>query len=343
MRLTEMVSCSGCAAKLSPRLLAQVLSGLPKQPDDPNLIVGFDTADDAGVYRLRDDLALVQTVDFFTPIVDDPFDYGRIAALNSINDVWAMAGTPMTALAITCFPKQGVDPGILSEMMRGGLETLNKHGITLVGGHSVDSEQIMFGYAVTGVIDPNKIARNAGAREGDVIILTKPIGTGVISSGIKRGVASEEIVSRSVNTMLTPGKYAAEAMREFGVKGATDVTGFSLIGHSWEMACASKVTIEIDSASVPLIEGALDFATRGLLTSGDRTNREYVGDDVAIGESVDQNLVRLFFDPQTAGGMLIACAAESAADLVEVLKQNYPFASAIGRVQARSSTSVVIK
>jgi selenide,water dikinase len=249
------------------------LSELPKQPSDPNLIVGFDTADDAGVYRLRDDLALVQTLDFFTPIVDDPFDYGRISALNSINDVWAMAGTPITAMAITCFPKSGVDLSILTEIMRGGLETLNKYGVTLVGGHSVDNAQIMFGYSVTGVIDPNKVARNADARAGDAIILTKPIGTGVISTGIKKERASDAIVAASVETMLTPGKYAAEAMREFDVKGATDVTGFALLGHAWEMACASKVTLQIDSRAVPLLDGALELAAAGMLTSGDKTNR----------------------------------------------------------------------
>ncbi|MBA3569960.1 MAG: selenide, water dikinase SelD, partial [Pyrinomonadaceae bacterium] len=231
------------------------MSGLPKQPFDKNLIVGFDTADDAGVYRLRDDLAIVQTLDFFTPIVDDPLVFGQIAALNSINDVWAMAGTPVTAMAITCFPKKGVDPVILGEIMRGGLETLNKYEVTLIGGHSVDNEQIMFGYSVTGVIDPNKIATNSGARAGDVIILTKPIGTGVISTGIKWGKTNEGVASKSVETMLTPGRYAAEAMREFGVKGATDVTGFALLGHAWEMAKASQVTIELDSKAVPLLEG----------------------------------------------------------------------------------------
>jgi selenide,water dikinase len=320
-----------------------VLSGLPKQPNDPNLIVGFDTADDAGVYRLRDDLALVQTLDFFTPIVDDPFTYGRIAALNSINDVWAMAGTPMTALAITCFPKKGVDPGILGEIMRGGLETLNRYGVTLIGGHSVDSEQIMFGYSVTGVIDPNKIARNAGAEVGDVIILTKPIGTGVISTGIKKGKASEEVVNASVETMLTPGKYAAEAMREFGVKGATDVTGFSLIGHAWEMACASKVTIEIDSAAVPLIEGALELARQRILTGGDKTNREYVGNDVATAETIDKDLVNLLFDPQTAGGMLIAANESQAEELLSVLRGNYPAAAVIARVKNRQTESLIVR
>lgn len=320
-----------------------MLSGLPKQPHDPNLIVGFDTADDAGVYRLRDDLALVQTLDFFTPIVDDPFDYGRIAALNSINDVWAMAGTPITAMAITCFPKKGVDPAILGEIMRGGLETLNKYGITLIGGHSVDNEQIMFGYSVTGVIDPNKVARNAGAKVGDVVILTKPIGTGVISTGIKRGQASEAIVSGSVATMLTPGKFAAEAMREFDVTGATDVTGFSLLGHTWEMACASKVTIEIDASSVPLLDGALELATQGMLTSGDKTNREYVGEDVEIADSVDENLVKLLFDPQTAGGMLIAVNEQRAGELLSVLRRDYPFAAIVARVTELGSLSLIVR
>ena len=285
----------------------------------------------------------MQTLDFFTPIVDDPYDYGRIAALNSINDVWAMAGTPITAMAITCFPKKGVDPAILSEIMRGGLETINKYGVTLIGGHSVDNEQIMFGYSVTGVIDPNKVATNSGARPGDVIILTKPIGTGVISTGIKKGKANDSVVAGSVETMLTPGKYAAEAMRDFGVKGATDVTGFALMGHAWEMACASKVTIEIDAAAVPLLEGALELASHGMLTSGDKTNREYVGADVQIAPDVDENLIKLLFDPQTAGGMLIAIGEEKAGALLSALSKNYTQARAIGRVLPRSLHSVVVE
>ena len=319
-----------------------MLSELPKQPHNPNLIVGFDTADDAGVFRLRDDLALVQTLDFFTPIVDDPFDFGRIAALNSINDVWAMAGSPITAMAITCFPKKGVNPSILAEIMKGGLDTLTTYGVTLVGGHSVDNEQIMFGYSVTGVIDPNKVARNAGAQPGDAIILTKPLGTGVISTGIKRGTASPHVVQHSIETMLTPGNHAAEAMREFGVKGATDVTGFSLVGHAWEMAKASHVTIEIDAGAVPLLEGALELAGAGMLTSGDKTNREYVGSNVRITESVSENLVKLLFDPQTAGGMLIAVPEANAKRLLEELRSHYSFASMIGRVSEPGDTALVI-
>jgi selenide, water dikinase len=319
-----------------------VLSGLERQPFDPNLLVGFDKADDAGVYRLRDDLALVQTLDFFTPIVDDPFDYGRIAALNSINDVWAMGGTPVTAMAITCFPKKGVDFSILQEIMRGGLSVLTENKVALVGGHSVDNEQIMFGYSVTGVIDPNKVATNGGARPGDAIILTKPIGTGIISTGIKRAKAPREVVAESVATMMTPGKHAAEAIAKFDVKGATDVTGFALLGHAWEMACASNVTIEIDSLRVPLINGALELAAAGLMTGADKTNREYVGEDVSIPGDIDPNLLKLFYDPQTAGGLLLAIAEEKANDLLSELRANYPRAEIIGRVVTSKVQAIMV-
>lgn len=319
------------------------MSELPKQPFNENLIVGFDTADDAGVFRLRDDLAVVQTLDFFTPIVDDPYDYGRIAALNSINDVWAMAGQPLTAMAITCFPKKGVDPSILRDIMRGGLETLNKYGVTLIGGHSVDNQQIMFGYSVTGIIDPKKIATNSGARPGDAIILTKPLGTGVISTGIKFGKTTTEIAAASVETMLTPGVYAAEAMRDFGVRGATDVTGFALIGHAWEMACASHVTIEIDSARVPVLEGALELAAAGMLTSGDKSNREYVGQGGEIAETVSKEMQHLLFDPQTAGGMLIAIASESVEPLLKRLRQSYPQAEVVGEVKAAGEKRIRVR
>jgi len=319
-----------------------VLSGLERQPDDPNLLVGFDKADDAGVYRLRDDLALVQTLDFFTPIVDDPFDYGRIAALNSINDVWAMGGTPITAMAITCFPKKGVDFEILKEIMRGGLSVLTENKVALVGGHSVDNEQIMFGYSVTGVIDPNHVATNAGAQPGDVIILTKPIGTGVISTGIKRAKASPEVVAESIATMMTPGKYAAEAIAKFDLKGATDVTGFALLGHAWEMARASNVTIEIDSGHVPLINGALELAVSGMQTGADKTNREYVGEDVEIAPGIDPNLVKLLYDPQTAGGLLLAIAGEMAEDVLTELRSNYPRAEIIGRVSKPGEKRILV-
>jgi selenide,water dikinase len=294
------------------------------------------------VYLVREDLALVQTVDFFTPIVDDPYDYGRIAALNSINDVWAMGGTPITALAITCFPKKGLDFAILGEIMRGGLDVLIENGVALVGGHSVDDPQIMFGYAVTGTIDPHKIATNRGARPGDTLILTKPIGTGVISTGIKFDKAAPDVVEASLATMLLAGRDAAAAMREFDVAGATDITGFGLLGHTWEMARASDVTIEIDSSRVPLIPGALEMARQGLVTSGDKSNRKYVGDNIEIGGEVTKEMASLFFDPQTAGGMLISISAERADALLARLQATYANASIIGRAIERGPHSIVV-
>jgi len=319
-----------------------VLSGL-HIPTNPNLLVGIETADDAGVYLLRDDLALVQTVDFFTPIVDDPYDYGRIAALNSINDVWAMGGTPITALAITCFPKKGLDFSLLAEIMRGGLDVLTAHGVALVGGHSVDDPQIMFGYAVTGTIHPQQIITNRGAQAGDAIILTKPIGTGVISTGIKFGKAAPEVMKASLDTMLLAGHEAAQAMQECGAHAATDVTGFALLGHAWELARASGVTLELEAARVPLIAGALELAAQGLLTSGDKTNRAYVGDDVRLAEAISPTLASLLFDPQTAGGLLISIAPARADALLARLHERYPDAAIIGRATARGAHSIVVQ
>jgi selenide,water dikinase len=294
------------------------------------------------VYKLRDDLAVVQTLDFFTPIVDDPFDYGRIAALNSINDVWAMGGTPITAMAITCFPKKGVDFEILAEIMRGGLSVLTENGVILVGGHSVQSNEIMFGYSVTGLIHPDEVAANAGAKPGDVLILTKPIGTGVISTGIKFGKATKEMAEASVKVMLTAGRKAAEAMREFGVRGATDITGFGLMGHTWELAKGSNATIEIKAADVPLIDGAMEMARRKMLTQGDKTNREYVGDDFQIDTDITKEMASLLFDPQTAGGMLISIADEKAEALLARLNETYADAAIIGRVTEKGARSLVV-
>ena len=320
-----------------------MLSGLPRQPRNPNLLVGFDTADDAGVFRLQDDLALVQTLDFFTPIVDDPFDYGRIAALNSLSDVWAMAGTPVTALSVTCFPKKGVDWAILSEVMRGGLEVLSQQKVTLLGGHSVDNQQIMFGYAVTGIIHPDQVATNAAAAPGELLVLTKPIGTGVISTGIKFQTAESSVAAAAVDTMLLPGEAAARAMRDFHVRCATDITGFGLLGHLWEMAQASRVRLEIDSASIPQLNGALELAGQEMLTSGDKTNREFVGSGIAFREGVDSDLISLLFDPQTAGGILMSVPRQKVDPLLAQLKRVYPRAAVIGRVAGSGSPAIVVR
>jgi selenide, water dikinase len=306
------------------------------------VLVGIETADDAGVYLVRDDLALVQTVDFFTPIVDDPYDYGRIAALNSINDVWAMGGTPITALAVTCFPKKGVDFQILADVMRGGLDVLIENQVALLGGHSVDNAQIMFGYAVTGTIDPARVMTNRGARDGDALILTKPIGTGVISTGIKFEKAASDVAAAALATMLLAGRRAAEVMREFDVKGATDITGFGLLGHAWEMANGSNVTMRLEAARVPLLKGAYELAAQGLLTSGDRSNRLYVGDNVHLSESLSKPLASLLFDPQTAGGMLIAIDAAQAEAMLARLRETYHEAAIIGRVAARGEHAIIV-
>lgn len=281
-------------------------------------------------------------MDFFTPIVDDPFDYGRIAALNSINDVWAMAGTPITALAITCFPRDGVDYEILGEIMHGGLSILIEHDVALLGGHSVDSDQIMFGYAVTGTIDPRRIATNAGARAGDALILTKPVGTGIVSTAIKFEKCPPEVAADSRRTMLTAGNDAAAAMREFDVRGATDITGFGLLGHAWEMARASSVTFEIESSRVPQIIGAMELARARMVTRGDRVNREYVGEDVAIEAGTSREMQSLLFDPQTAGGMLISISAERANDMLDRLRTRYPDAAIIGEVRERGERLIVV-
>lgn len=319
-----------------------MLSELPRQPRNPNLLVGFDTADDAGVFRLQDDLALVQTLDFFTPIVDDPFDYGRIAALNSLSDVWAMAGTPLTALSVTCFPKKGVDWAILSEVMRGGLEVLSQHEVTLLGGHSVDNDQIMFGYAVTGIIHPDRVATNAAARPGELLVLTKPIGTGVISTGIKFQTAASSVAAAALGAMLLPGEAAARAMRDFHLRCATDITGFGLLGHLWEVAQASRVSLEIESARVPLLKGALELAGQKMLTSGDKTNREFVGPGVALREGIPPELISLLFDPQTAGGILMSVPQQKVESLLAQLRPTYPSAAVIGRVAGWGPPAILV-
>lgn len=323
-----MVSCAGCAAKLPPHGLAKVLATLPKQDFSQNLLVGFDTSDDAGIFQISEDLALVQTVDFFTPIADDPATFGRIAANNSLNDVYAMGGVPLTALAITCYPADG-DMDVLGEIMRGGMEAMHSEGVVVVGGHSVDDKEMKFGYAVTGTIHPKKYVTNAGAKAGDALILTKPIGTGVISTGVKFGKAGEESIKAALGAMTTSARHASKVMQEIGAHACTDVTGFSLMGHGYEMAKASNVTLRINSADVPLLSGVLDLIGQKLVTRGDRNNRLYVGDTVRISESVSREMQSALFDPQTAGGLLISLEKEKAGRFINEV----PGATIIGEVE----------
>jgi len=324
-----MVSCAGCAAKLPPHGLAQVLGTMPKQDHFTDMLVGFDTSDDAGVFRLSDDLALVQTIDFFTPIADDPATFGRIAANNSLNDVYAMGGVPLTALSVVCYPRDE-DMDVLGEIMRGGMEAMHEENVVVLGGHSVDDKEMKFGYAVTGTIDPKRVITNAGAQPGDVLVLTKPIGTGVISTGVKFGKAGEESIQAAIEAMTTSARRASKAMQEAGANACTDVTGFSLLGHGYEMAKASKVTLRINSTEVPLLPGVLELIGQKMVTRGDRNNRVYVGDTVRIAESVSAGMQSALFDPQTAGGLLISLEEERAGQLLG----DVPGARIIGEVEA---------
>jgi len=305
-------------AKLAPGDLAQVLSKLPKQPSE-NVIVGFDTADDAGVFRLSDDTALVQTVDFFTPVADDPFVYGKIAAVNSLNDVYAMGGRPLSALSIVCYPQKG-DMEVLGEILAGGQAAMNAEGVVVLGGHSVDDQEMKFGYAVTGTINPNRVITNGGAKPGDALILTKGIGTGAINTAVKKGVASATAMAAAIKAMTTSNAAAAKAMVRLGANSCTDVTGFGLLGHAYEMAKASNVTLVIESASVPLLPDVIELIEAGMLTRGDKNNRTYVGDTISIAEHVSGPMQSALFDPQTAGGLLISLPADKVDEYVADLE-----------------------
>ncbi|MDM7923821.1 MAG: selenide, water dikinase SelD [Pyrinomonadaceae bacterium] len=313
-------------AKLAPGDLAQVLSKLPIQPSE-NVIVGFDNSDDAGVFRLSDDVALVQTVDFFTPVADDPEVYGQVAAVNALNDVYAMGGKPLSALSIVCYPQKG-DWDVLGKILLGGQRTMNAEGVVILGGHSVDDQEMKFGYAVTGTVHPDKVITNAGARPGDVLILTKPIGTGAINTAVKRGVASDSTIAACIDAMTTSAAAASKAMVAAGANACTDITGFGLMGHAFEVAKASNVTLNIDSVSVPLLPDVIELIGAGMLTRGDKNNRVYVGDTVRIAESVGKEMQSALFDPQTAGGLLISVPEERAVEILDAV----PAARVIGRV-----------
>lgn len=305
-------------AKLAPSDLAQVLGKLPKQNSE-NVIVGFETSDDAGVFRLNDEVALVQTIDFFTPVADEPEVYGQVAAINALNDVYAMGGTPISALSIVCFPQKG-DWEILGEMLLGGQKAMNNENVIVLGGHSVDDQEIKFGYAVTGIVHPKRVMKNSGAKAGDVLILTKPIGTGVVSTGIKYEKASEEAKDAALKIMTTSAREASKVMQEIGANGCTDVTGFGLLGHAYEVAKASNVTLKIDSKKVPLLPTILDLIEQKMLTRGDRNNRAYVGETLKIRENVSREMQSALFDPQTAGGLLISIEESKAEKYLEKIK-----------------------
>jgi selenide,water dikinase len=314
-----------------------VLGDLPVT-DDPRVLVDYRTADDAGVYRLDEHRALVQTVDFFTPIVDDPFVYGQIAAANALSDVYAMGGRPLTALAIAGFPKDG-DRAVLSRIFAGGLEMLNEAGVALLGGHTVQDQEIKFGYAVTGEVDPARVLSNAGARPGDVLLATKALGTGVVATALKFGRAPEPVVAAAVASMRILNRGAADAILaapQAAVHACTDITGFGLLGHAAEMAAASGVTLEIVADNVPVLEGARALVG-GNVPGGGRTNRQHFGPRVEFASDTAADLVDLLFDPQTSGGLLVAADPAHADRLLATLRTTPGGAARIGRISAQSA------
>lgn len=313
------------------------MSKLPKQNFSKDVIVGFETADDAGVFRISDDLALVQTVDFFTPIADEPKIYGQIAAVNALNDIYAMGGHPVSALSIVCYPQKG-DWKILEEILAGGQQALNDENVVVIGGHSVDDQEIKFGYAVTGIINPKRVVKNSGAKIGDCLVLTKPIGTGVISTGVKYGKASSETAQEAIKIMTTSAARASKIMQEIGAHACTDITGFGLLGHAFEMAKASNVTVSVDSKAVPLLPDVLKLIGEKMLTRGDKNNRAYVGETVEFAESVSKEMQSALFDPQTAGGLFISLDKEKAEFLIKKVEG----AKIIGSVKPLSKSLIEV-
>jgi selenide,water dikinase len=291
--------------------LDRVLATVPRWADE-NVLIGFDTADDAGVYKLTPELALVQTVDFFTPIVDDPYTYGAIAAANALSDVYAMGGRPISALTILAWPPNQ-DPRELEEILKGGAEKLHEAGCAILGGHSVADDEIKFGYAVTGTVHPARVLSNAGARPGDALVFTKPIGTGVIATALKRGIARQADVAASVASMLTLNRASCEEMLRHQVHGCTDVTGFGLVGHAREMALASQVTLEIAVDRVQFLPGAVEYARAGAVPGGLQNNREFASCVVETARELPPEIEALLYDPQTSGGLLISLAGSDAA------------------------------
>ena len=363
VRLTETVKSGGCASKLSPAVLDAVLSKLPRQ-SDPNVLVGFDHADDAGVYQIGPGMALVQTVDFFTPMVDDPYTFGQIAATNALSDVYAMGGRPITALAHVCFPAKG-DIMVLEQILAGGLSKMIEAGCSVIGGHSVRDEETKFGYSVTGLIDPSRILSNACAQVGDRLLFTKSLGTGVISTAIKKGMAKQDSIDAAVRSMTTLNKTAAEVVaahqscpvalppdRSFalpeaptasgGVHSMTDVTGFGLIAHAREMALASQVSLRIFSGMIPLLEGALDCVRAGHIPGGLAANREFAECVVGYDAGVPEEIKTILFDPQTAGGLLISVAAHEANELANALVEAGVPAVEIGEVVAQTTPLIQV-
>jgi len=313
------------------------------QTEHPDLLVGYSSADDAGVFKISETQALVQTVDFFPPIVDDPYHFGQIAAANALSDVYAMGGTPLTALNIVAFPSGDMQASLLAEILRGGKEKIEEAGAVVVGGHSIKDKEMKYGVAVTGMVDPRKVITNAGAQPGDLVFLTKPLGTGLITTGIKRGKVSGELETLVTQLMARLNRSAAEAMLKSDVHAATDITGFGLLGHVWEVADASSVSIELDSSKLPLLPDVLSLADAGMIPGGANANRSFLANRVSVGSGVGRSLEHVLYDPQTSGGLLIAVPETAADYLSNELSKHNLYSQSIGRVAASGNYPIIVK
>ena len=343
VNLTALVEKAGCASKINQNDLKKVLSGLP-EVSDPRVLIGTNTCDDAGVYLIDENTALVQTVDVFTPTVDDPYTFGQIAAANSLSDVYAMGGKPMTALSVIGFPIETLSHRIMAQMLRGGMDKMREAGVAIIGGHSVNDKDPKFGYAVTGMVNPSKVITNDKAQPGDVLILTKPLGVGIISFAGQMGRASEAALTAAAKSMTELNKTAAEVMAEMGVKAATDVTGFGLLGHLGEMVAQSGVTAEIYTDSVPVFDEILDYVRQGIISGGIERNSEYVSRRVFVSSDVPEEIVHVLYDPQTSGGLLIAVPEEKSVEMVEKLKsRGVSHAAVIGRIVSSSEGRILLR
>lgn len=343
VKLTSLSSKGGCGCKIGPADLMQVIRSLPPAVPNPNLLVGLDTSDDAGVYRLNDELALVQTVDFFTPIVDDPYSFGQIAAANALSDIYAMGGKPLTVLNIVAFPISTLDKSILADILRGAADKVQEAGATLVGGHSIDDKEPKFGLAVTGLVHPDKVRTNAGAKPGDKLILTKPIGVGIMTTSIKKDQLSAEETRRVTAVMAALNKTAAEVMEPYDVHACTDVTGFGLMGHALEMAKGSGAGITIRHRDVPMLPRVRELAEQGFVPGGTKNNYAHVEADIMFPDALDQIGRYILCDAVTSGGLLISVSPEQSEGLLADLRKAGVEASLIGEVTAENAGNIVVE
>jgi selenide,water dikinase len=341
VKLTSLVKTSGCAAKIGPDVLHRVLEGLPKFYDK-NLLVGFDKSDDALVYKINEDTALIQTVDFFPPMVDDPYIFGQIAAANALSDIYAMGGSPTIAMNLLCFPSC-LDISVMHAILAGGCDKVKEAGAIIAGGHTISDPTPKYGLCVTGFAHPDKILTNSSAQAGDVLVLTKPLGLGIMNTAVKAELLNDNEVAEITKIMCTLNKYAKECAEGLHVHSCTDVTGFGLLGHTYEMASGSNKTIEIFSGSVPVIPKALDYAGMGIIPKGMYNNLEYLKDKFIVAKNIPQNLQDVLTDPQTSGGLLLSMPEENAKEYLSRMEAFTTWSKIVGQVVEKSEYPIIIK